>query len=186
MSQIPPPIPPFQQNTQPVIPIQTTNQKSNHTLAYILIIAVGLIVFIIFGTLIYFNQASKMEITNYLPVSIDNPNLKRIELLYSFDGNLTEIKPTPEGTQLITDIKGKGIPDFILRSSKPSRILIKNLDGGVFEVGKVQDLKKGNRLLLNSVYDIKSKEWSLPIVRVINAEFNSPPNPSSASADLLL
>src|SRR3989344_2621473 len=80
------------------------------------------------------------------------------------------------------NIKEDGTPDFILLDS--TKILIREPDGKV-STGVLQDLKKGDRLLLNASYDLKSKRWSIPLVKAMRTDFKNSPASSSASANPL-
>ncbi|EKD91139.1 MAG: hypothetical protein ACD_30C00042G0019 [uncultured bacterium] len=188
MDQTPSTILPTPQSTQSNPSLQTPGQKSNRLLIYILVLTVGTISLLIFGW-VYFNSIQKLnnkeanaEVMNNLPVSLDNPYLSDIKLSYVFTGQLSDILSTPKGQQLITDIKGDGTPDFILLDS--TKILIREPDGKV-STGVLQDLKKGDRLLLNASYDLKSKRWSIPLVKAMRTDFKNSPASSSASANPL-
>lgn len=181
MNQTPSTILPTPQSAQSSSPQQTLVQKSNHTLIYILVLAVGIISLLILGG-VYFvsTQKPSTDAINSLPVSSDNPYLSDIGLFHIFIGQLIDVRSTPKGQQLITDIKGEGIPDFILTES--TKILIREPSGKV-SIGVLQDLKKGDTLQLSANYDLRSKRWSITLVKAVRTGFKNPPTSSSASAN---
>jgi hypothetical protein len=188
MDQMPSALPPTLPSTQIDSILQTPGQKSNHPLIYILVLSVGIISLLIFGW-VYFNSTQKLnnkkanvKAVNDFPVSIDNPYLNNIALSYEFTGQFIDVRSTPKGQQLITDIKGEGIPDFIFEGSKKVQI---NEPNGKISRGVLQDLRKGDRLQLIVSYDLKSKRWSIPSVKAIRTDFKNPPISSSASAESL-
>jgi hypothetical protein len=160
--------------------LQTPEQKSNHLLMYILVLTIGIISLFILGW-VYFNFIQKLNTKsiNNFPVSTDNPYLKDIKLSHIFTGQLLEVRSTPKGQQLITNIEGEGIPDFIIEGSA-TKILIVDSYGKLLARG-VQDLRRGDQLELYAYYD-KDKRWSLTLVKAIRTSFENSPISSPASA----
>jgi hypothetical protein len=183
MDQMPPAIPSTPPSTQSAPVLQTPVQKPNHLLIYIFVLIIGIISLLIFGW-VYINSLQKLntEAINNLPISLDNPYLSDIRLSHEFTGQLIGVRSTPKGQQLITDIKGEGIPDFILDGS--TKIIVREPDGKV-SIGILQKLKKGDRLQLSASYDLKSKRWSIPVVKATRTAFENSPTSSSASANPL-
>ena len=106
------------------------------------------------------NQDSNKTINS--PINLNNKSVSAISISYFLRGNLKEVKSLPEGLELVTDITGDGIPQFI---ASDKTTVVFNTDG-VQSPANVSDLKPSQKLGINMFYDVKKKTWSLIKVHI--------------------
>jgi len=61
---------------------------------------------------------SKNVTTKDLPINLPDKSVESVSITYAVIGALTEIKKTPQGEELITDIKTPNLPRFIIAPDK--------------------------------------------------------------------
>lgn len=106
-------------------------------------------------------EASLSAIT--LPVTLDNPNLDSFVLVYNFRGNIIEIKDNPERLELVTDVKGAGVPKFIVTEN--TQVFFLTPDKSVS--ASSADLRLNQKIRILAVYNVKNKSWTTNRVSIL-------------------
>lgn len=101
------------------------------------------------------SQESKTKGFPRVPVKIVNSAIKAVEVFYTFEGTILEIKKVPEGLQFVTDVKIAKLPKFIVDSET-------NIKLGLNEKKDVSqsELKVGQKVQIRISYGLKKKEWN--------------------------
>jgi len=118
-------------------------------------------------------QANINTITS--PISLNNPDIRPVIILYFFTGILQDMKAVAGGTQLITDKSVDGIPSFIVTDS--TTIVFYNNDQQT--PATINDIKPNQRIGLNIIYHLEKKTWAIHKVLIFIKSSSSTPTPSN-------
>lgn len=96
--------------------------------------------------------------TKDFPINLPNKSIASINVSYSFIGTLTEIKTTPEKTELITDIQIPNLPKLIV---VPGKTQIMDTSSSLAKKVTLANLKKGQKLRIAITYLTATKSWNI-------------------------
>lgn len=102
-----------------------------------------------------------------LPTNPSESGVDSIKILYSFRGQLSEIKSDPK-TQIISlklNIVNPDFPQFSVVAGRT--IVVKTTKDGKVDKANVDDLKVGQNVVLSDSYDPRTKTWELQVIDII-------------------
>lgn len=139
-------------------------------------------------------QASNQETSNQKPVSSKNNYLKGpfpfnsdpsavkwLNLIYGFEGKITQIKDVKEGKELVLDIKAEGLPRFIVNDKTP--ILKKSNDSDKGTPVSLADLQIGQKVVISAHYSsFDLRRVAVKFTKVDAVTFYAPSSGTGASS----
>ncbi len=100
-----------------------------------------------------------------LPLPIKNDYITGFSLRFSYQTVLRDLKTLPEGTEIVTDVKDKNHPPFIISNDSKTYVLFKN--GETLTNAEYSDLKIGQNIQIEAYYDFNHSKWYLPEVYIL-------------------
>lgn len=108
--------------------------------------------------------------TIILPVSIKNPIVNQVAVGYVFIGKISAIKDTPTGIEVITDIKDKNIPAFIMEPR--TRVFFGMSQYHITKQVDPSYLKTGQLVRIHSLYELRRQNWRLMEIYIDEVDTN--------------
>lgn len=122
---------------------------------------------IVFGFAYVKNNFSDKQIETSnkieLPIPLHSSAVINAYLGYNFSGIIKEVKTVSEGKEIILD-SSKDSPKFIATQDTQTFRMKNNNE---VSPAKMEDLQSGLRVSLSATYDLKSHEWTLRSIRII-------------------
>ncbi len=98
-----------------------------------------------------------------LPVALSDKSIKYAVLNYAFSGKVLGVKTIAQGIELTTDVKGAGIPKFVVTP----KTKVYNLNNGVQTAATVSAIAVNQTVEISVPYGLKQKAWrSVSSVRI--------------------
>lgn len=110
-----------------------------------------------------YNQVPQDQNAHF-PIKPDNNRVSYASATYIFEGTLKEVKNSPDGAELITDIKGYGIPRFM--PNRNTSVVKKN--SGKVAIVSPKDLKSGQKVEIGMIYNLRIKKWYMFSVSILS------------------
>lgn len=98
-----------------------------------------------------------------LPIPLNNIAVTNAYLGYNFSGLIKEIRTLPESKEIILD-SSKDLPKFIATQDTQT---FRTKNSNEVNPAKMEDLQSGLRVSLSATYDLKSHEWTLRSIHII-------------------
>jgi hypothetical protein len=98
-----------------------------------------------------------------LPVRVDSPSIQWVKVSYGFKGTIVDMAPTANGLVVVTDINDVGVPGFLITDR--TKVFI--VENGKEKPVKSSDLAKGQKVLIDAFFAMRSKTWDTVNVFII-------------------
>lgn len=109
------------------------------------------------------NTPQTVKTTGLLQTNLANPAIKSAVVTYVFEGTVLEVKNGSPAAELLTSVKGVGIPKFIL--TKETKIFFSDKKGET--KAAIADLKPKQEVNINSLFNLKKKTWTTDKVKIL-------------------
>lgn len=100
-----------------------------------------------------------------LPLPIKNAFITGFSLRFSYQTVLRDFRKVPEGTEIVTDVKDKNHPPFVISNDSKTYVLFKN--GETLTNAEYSNLKIGQNIQLEAYYDFNHSKWYLPEIYIL-------------------
>lgn len=109
------------------------------------------------------NKKVAAAVGNPLPIRLVNPAVRSAAVQYVLEGNLKEVKNTPQGSELVTTIMGQEKPKFIVTNK--TTVVFNNK--GQVTPANTSDLKPGQKLRITATFGLKRRVWTTQRVAIL-------------------
>lgn len=100
-----------------------------------------------------------------LPIDIESPAAPKSSLYFVYRPIIQELRQTPKGLEIITDVKDQFHPPFIINFNQITYVIYKR--GDQLIPTDRSALKVGQRVSLEMYYEVEMGEWRLPEIYII-------------------
>lgn len=135
-------------------------RRGNISLPVIFVVLVA--VFAVEGYLLGSNQVKKQVAQQasaqkpVLPVALSDKAIKYAVANYTFSGKVLGVKTVAQGVELTTDIKGAGVPKFVVTP----KTKVYKLNNGAQTAATISAITANQTIEITVPYGLKAKKWS--------------------------
>ena len=98
-----------------------------------------------------------------LPIPVDDPTVKTAVTTYIFNGTVKDVTTTPNGTYLFINPQASPFPPLPITYT--TKVVIKS--NGQTLNAVIANIKKGNTVSVQAVFDAKRKTWNTHLIEII-------------------
>jgi hypothetical protein len=159
--------------------LQSTSVHQSIKLFLLNVLIVGFIAFMFAFVLNYFNlipfkvisiirhndkPVQNKDATIYLPIDLNNPDLREFAVSYNFDATVTALNYSDNQVEILTNLNSPHIPRFLVSSNTKLYYGTSPLE--TYGSPSVTDIKPGDQINLIALYFFKRNFWRLGYIFV--------------------